>query len=101
LALLYFTKNLPLNCGDFQGGMESTDCEKYISFPTLDARSCADWYPSLVTAKKVRDFFSGSAGIVAWARTIVVTLEASGVYGIYVKRKIFTQNNLMNNNGPS
>jgi hypothetical protein len=54
-----------------------------------------------VTAKKVRDFLTGSAGIVAWALITVVALDASGVYGIYVKRKIFTQNNLMNNNGPS
>jgi hypothetical protein len=44
-----------------------------------------------VGATKVADFLVGSAVTVPATRRNVVTVEASGVRGIYVKRKIFTE----------
>jgi hypothetical protein len=37
--LFYFRKNLPLNCGDFQGGMAKTDWEGIMDCPSwVDSR---------------------------------------------------------------
>jgi len=44
-------------------------------------------------ATKVADFLVGSVVTVPATRRNVVTIDASGVLGIYVKRKIFREKN--------
>jgi hypothetical protein len=81
--LFYFTKNLPLNCGDFHGGIASTDWDRTIDCPSCVDRRVADRNPCLRGATKLADFFTGSVGTVALTRAKVVTLDASGTRGIY------------------
>jgi hypothetical protein len=72
-----------LNCGDLHVGSCSTDCDGEMDWASCVDRVMATRYPCFRGASKLADLVVGAFGTVAFTRRKAVTIDASGVLGIW------------------